>query len=160
MEQWANYFIATASAAAALTGLIFVSVSLNLKMILSMIHLPGRALGSLVLMANILIVSSFCLIPKQSLLWLGIEVLVLGIGVWLILTSLDVQMYRGVEKLYKPHYLQNIYFSQFAIIPYPAAAICFILNLGIAPYLLVAGVTFSFIKSLLDSWVLLVEINR
>ena len=65
MEQWANYFIATAGGAAALTGLIFVSVSLNLKQILAGKHLPGRALGSLILLSNILISGSFCLIPRQ-----------------------------------------------------------------------------------------------
>jgi hypothetical protein len=160
MEQWANYFLATAGAAAALTGLIFVSVSLNLKRILSLAHLPGRALVSLILMSNILIVSSFCLIPKQSFLLVGIEILVLDIIIWIVITRLDLKIYKGVEQKYKTQYLINIVFTQLAIEPYLAAAAYLLCNSDIGLYLLIPGITFSFIKSLLDSWVLLVEINR
>jgi len=61
MGQWANYFIATAGGAAALTGLIFVSVSLNLKQILAGKHLPGRALESRFFFRKILVSGSFLL---------------------------------------------------------------------------------------------------
>jgi hypothetical protein len=160
MEQWANYFIATAGAAAALTGLIFVAVSLNLKRILSVNHLPGRALGSLVLLANILFVSCFCLIPGESFLRLGGEVLVFGIIIWFIVGRMDIKMYIDVEKQYKKHYLQNLFFSQLAVLPYLAGGIFLIMKSTFGFQLIVLGITFSFIKSLVDSWVLLVEINR
>jgi len=160
MEQWSNYFIATAGGAAALAGLLFVSVSLNLKQILAGNHLPGRALGSLILLTNILISGSFCLIPRQPLFFLGCELLVCSATIWIVNTRMDIIMYRGVEKLYKGHYLQNIFFTQLAVLPYIAAGILLLNNSNIAFYCLVPGVTFSFIKSLVDSWVLLIEINR
>jgi hypothetical protein len=160
MEQWANYFLATGGAAAALTGLIFVSVSLNLKRILSLPHLPGRALGSLILLTNILLISSFSLIPGQSIFWLGCEILLVNMILWIVITRMDIAMYKGTEKQYKPHYLQNLFFSQLAIVPYLAAGVCLLLNCNDGFYCLIPGITFSFIKSLIDSWVLLVEINR
>jgi hypothetical protein len=158
--QWANYFVATAGGAAALTGLIFVSVSLNLKRILSIVHLPGRALGSLVLLTNILITGSFCLVPGQSIFWLGYEILALSAIVWFMLSRMDLTMYRAVERKYKGHYFQNIIFTQLAIVPYIVAGIYMATGCKTGFYWLIPGITFSFIKSLTDSWVLLVEINR
>lgn len=158
MDQWANYFLATAGAAAALTGLIFVSVSLNLKRILSITHLPGRALGSLVLLTNILFISSFCLIPRQSHLLLGLEILILDAVIWFSVTMMDVKV--TVEKQYRKHYFRNIFFTQIAIVPYLVGAVYLLWKSGLGFYWLVPGITFSFIKSLLDSWVLLIEINR
>ena len=160
MGQWANYFIATAGGAAALTGLIFVSVSLNLKQILAGRHLPGRALGSLILLSNILISGSFCLIPRQSPTLLGSELASVALIVWTVTTRIDIIMYRDVEKLYKVHYLQNICFTQLAILPYIAGGVFLLNNSPIGFYCLIPGITFSFIKALVDSWVLLVEINR
>jgi hypothetical protein len=160
MEQWANYFVVTAGGAAALTGLIFVSVSLNLKRILSIAHLPPRALGSMVLLTNILLSGSFCLVPGQSVFLLGCEILALGIFIWFSLTRMDLAMYRNVEQQYKKHYFQNIFFTQFAVIPYIAAGIYLITGSRTGFYWLIPGITFSFIKALTDSWVLLVEINR
>lgn len=160
MQQWANYFLATDGAAAALTGLIFVSVSLNLKRILSIPHLPGRALGSLVLLTNIVLVSSFCLIPGQPFILLGCEILAFGIIIWFMTTRMDIKIYESVENQYKKHYFRNLFFTQFAVVPYLVTGVYLILNLDIGFYWLIPGITFSFIKALLDSWVLLVEINR
>jgi len=160
MEPWSNYFIATAGGAAALAGLIFVSVSLNLKKILSMKQLPGRALGSLLLLINILITGSFCLVPGITLFWLGVEIMACGGIVWVLNTRMDVRMFRDIEAEYRPHYLQNLIFTQVAVLPYLTGGIFLLSGSITGLYWLVPGITLSFIKSLLDAWVLLVEINR
>jgi len=140
--------------------LIFVSVSLNLQRILANKHLPERALEALILLANILIVSSLLLIPGQSPFGLGSEIIILDVLLWITVTKLDFKMYRSAEKRFKRNYRQNIVFSQIALFPFLAAGILLILNPNIGIYMFIPGITFSFIKSLVDSWVLLVEINR
>src|ERR1700743_3335418 len=98
-----SYFSTMAEAAATLTGLIFVGLSLNLQRILSIKHLPTRALGSLMLMTNILIVSSFCLVKAQPILWLGVEVLACGLLIWIVNLRMDIAMYKEMIGEYQFH---------------------------------------------------------
>jgi modulator of FtsH protease len=78
-EQWHDMFVAMAGAAAALTGLIFVAVSINLERVLKFPALPPRAVETLSILVGLLVLSVFVLIPGQSLTALGAEILVLGV---------------------------------------------------------------------------------
>jgi hypothetical protein len=155
-----SYFSTMAEAAATLTGLIFVGLSLNLQRILSIQHLPTRALGSLMLMTNILMVCSFCLLKQQPVFWLGVEVLACGLVIWIVITRMDVLMYRDMVRQYKFHYFRNLVFTQLAVLPYLAAGVLLLSGSACGYYWLIPGITISIVKALTDSWVLLVEINR
>jgi hypothetical protein len=48
-EGWGELFLAEAGASAALGGLLFVAVSINLERIVALRSLPGAALGSIVI---------------------------------------------------------------------------------------------------------------
>jgi hypothetical protein len=160
MNEWANFFTAIAGAAATLTGLIFVGVSISLSKILSLPKMPARALGALVVLVNMLIVAVLCLIPGQTAFSLGIELLFISILTWLFTLRLDVGLIKNTEPRYRKYSFQNIVFSQFAILPYIIAGIV-ILNTGFAGiYWLIPGIIFSFIKPVTDAWVLLIEIHR
>ena len=160
MTAWGNFFVALVSAAAALTGLIFVGVSISLARILAIKHLSGRALESLILLANIVILSSLCLVPGQSARLIGIEFLLISAFVWILIFRLDTKMLSAADAVLKKHYRWNILFSQLAMLPYILSGIM-ILNQGFSGiYYLIPGIFFSLIKSLTDAWVLLVEIHR
>jgi modulator of FtsH protease len=117
-------------------------------------------MGSLILLVNILIISSLCLIPAQPVPFLGLEILVLGAGAWTVLSRKDMANYKGLDPVYKSKYIKILVFTQAAILPYLIAGILLLNNREAGLYFLIPGVTFSFFKSLADAWVLLVEINR
>jgi hypothetical protein len=162
MGQWANYFLATAGAASTLTGLIFIGLSINLQKILMItkLHVPSRALGSLLLLTNILIVSSLCLAPKQQMVYMGSEILSTGLMVWVINTWLDFISYKRVEKNLKTQYFKTLFFTQVAIIPFIMAGAVLLSGSGNGIYYLLPGISISFIKCLVDSWFLLVNVNQ
>lgn len=160
ITEWHDLFAATADSAAALTGLVFVGVSINLARILSMTKLPQRALLALTFLLTILILSILMLIPGQSVIVEGVEVTVTGIILWIFTVRMDFSIYKNTTDEFRPLYLFNIGVNQFATIPYIVSGI-FLLNgheSGI--YWIAGGFILCFIKSMMDSWVLLVEINR
>ena len=57
--EWESLFVAEAGASAALAGLLFVALSINLERILKGSGLPGRAGEAIVLLLTVLVVSTF-----------------------------------------------------------------------------------------------------
>jgi modulator of FtsH protease len=160
MQEWNDLFVAVAGAAAALTGLIFVGVSISLEKILSLPSLPNRALISLILLLTILTFSILLLVPGKTRSLIGYELTIIGLVVWISVTKIDLKIHRLKEQQYKRRNLLNILLNQLAIIPYTRARLC-ILFIGDAGfYWIVPAFILSFIKSVLDAWVLLIEINR
>src|SRR5580658_4933303 len=63
---WANFFAAEVGAAAALSGLVIVAISINLQRILSFPQLPGLAAEMLIMLVGALLICSFGLMPDQT----------------------------------------------------------------------------------------------
>src|SRR6202167_3453014 len=76
---WANFFVAEVGAAAALSGLIIVAISINLQRILSFPQLPGRAAEMLMMLVGALLACSVGLVPAQPMKLLGVEILAAGL---------------------------------------------------------------------------------
>lgn len=152
LNDWHDLFVVTCGAAAALTGLIFVGVSLNLTKILAYETLPNRALLSLVLLLNILVVSILFLIPAQTTFILGLEILVVGILFYIAITKIDISNYRKTDSKYKKQYRIHMTIDQLAIIPYVVAGIAILYYDEKGIYFIVPGIIFSFCKSIFDAW--------
>ena len=71
--EWSDLFVASAGASAALTGLVFVAVSINVERILSLPGLPERALETVLVLLGGVVVSIIGLAPGQSREALGLE---------------------------------------------------------------------------------------
>jgi hypothetical protein len=93
-DGWGELFLAEAGASAALAGLLFVAISINLERILQGTGLPGRAGEAIVLLVAVLVVSTLGLVPGQSPTVLGAELLGAGLVAWLILVVIDVRAVR------------------------------------------------------------------
>ena len=75
LAAWTGFFTAVTSAAAALAGLLFVAVSINLKNILEGTSmLPARAAETLAVLLFVVISCALALVPQDVEL-LGTEIL-------------------------------------------------------------------------------------
>lgn len=160
MIDWTTFFAAQLGASAALAGLLFVGISINMAKILKYTLLVNRALQSLILLGTILIVSSFSLVPDQSVAFLGVETIIVGASVWAMVTILSVRNLRVVEKQYRRSQIGEVLLTQVAVLSYVAAGIVMITLGSEGVNLIVPAVVASFVVVLIDAWVLLVEINR
>ena len=82
MGEGESVFVAEVGASAALAGLVFVGVSINLDKVLHAPGLPGRAGEALIVLLAVLIVSSLLLGPAQGLTLIGLELVVVGLADW------------------------------------------------------------------------------
>jgi modulator of FtsH protease len=152
--------IAEAGASAALTGLVFVAVSINLQRVLTYPSLPGRAGESIAQLFSVLIITTLCLVPNQSLTWLGWELLLLGAGQWTVLGALQVR-YKLRHRDEPWHWIgTRVVLNQLSSIPVFAAGLSLLLHAGGGLYWLVPGILFLLIAGIFHAWVLLVEILR
>jgi hypothetical protein len=160
MEKWHDLFVATAGSTAALTGLIFVAVSINLDRILAFPRLAERALISLILLLTVMIVSVIMLIPDLEWTTYGIVLLLLSLLVLLIVARIDILIYSRTERIYKKRYGTMVMLNQVAILPYFVSATLLYFTYEEGMFWIVGGFFFCVVKAVIDAWVLLIEINR
>jgi modulator of FtsH protease len=160
MSGWDSFFVAQVGASAAVAGLVFVGVSINLDKILKYAGLPGRALALIVLILA-LITSSLMLVPGQLNTLIGAELLGVGLLAWIWVVALDALNLRQLEPRYRKAWvLLRIALSQFATLPIIIAGAVTLAQGTPSFYWLVPGVLVCFLVAFFDAWVLLIKINR
>ena len=157
-ELWHDFFIGVAGAAAALTGLLFVSLSINLQQILQQGWLPRRAGLTVVLLFEALVIAVLGLVPGQSSVALGVELLMLGLGAWLFATG--VYTVRRPAVSYQAPIVVGVVTSQLATLPVVVAGASLVAQGGGGLYWLVPGIVLLLGVGVMNAWVLLVEILR
>jgi modulator of FtsH protease len=155
---WENFFVAEVGAAAALSGLLFVAVSINLARILAIPHLPERAGETLLLLLGVLAVATFGLIPGQTARALGLEVLGAGALAWMHTVRMQLRAYRDAEA--RQWLAGRVAGTQLATLPFVVSGALLATGHASGLYWMVPGVLASFGASILNAWVLLVEILR
>lgn len=162
MAQWSGFFSAEVSASAALAGLIFVSASINLARVLSpeFPSLPNRVLEALIALLAVLSLSSLLLAPAQPLWVSAVEMLSIGAADWLVITWIQLRDWRRIDRRYLRNIVMRGALAQVATLPFVAAGIVTLTTGSAGFYVLLPGVIASFALAFLDSWVLLIEINR
>lgn len=156
---WTDLFVATVGATAALTGLIFVGVSINLTRITAYKGLPERALEAIVLLLTAMAVSIFGLVPQDALI-LGIELLVLGLGGAAAVGIFQSVQWRSLDPKFKAHLLGRAALEQVAVLSLAVAGTTLVLHAGGGLYWVAPALALSIVASVLNAWVLLVEILR
>ena len=159
-SQWSGFFSAEVGAAAALTGLLFVAVSINLTRIIAYPHLTPRAAKAFVTLLGVLFAASLCLAPGQSRELLGSELVLIGSGVWVTITRMQWKHSRGNPYINRAQKWLHGVLAQMSAIPVIVCGVSLFFSRGGGLYWLFSAVLISFASALLDAWVLLIEIQR
>ena len=160
MSDWENFLLGELGASATLTGLIFVGVSVNLMKITTRATLTNRALEALVALIVVLFISSLLLIPGQTFLAVGIEVLLIGLINWMVVGLLQLDSLHKMQPQYRLQFIPYIVLSQLAALSFVIAGIVLLILGTGGLYWIVAATLLSFLAAFTDAWILLIEINR
>jgi hypothetical protein len=160
-EAWRDFFTTAAGASATLVGLVIVAISVNIQRILEHPQLPSRGgatVGALVL----ILVSSMAELIPQAISSLAIEICVLGFVVWLLqLWSARHTAIAYLESRLPLHTAAiGIAIGQLQAIPFMIVGIFLLTRQPAGPYLIAGAILATFILSVVNIWVLLVEILR
>jgi hypothetical protein len=155
---WENFFVAEVGAAAALTGLLFVAVSINLTRILAIKHLPGRAAETLIVLVGVLFMATCGLVPGQGQVAFGCEVGAVGAVVWAAVVRTQWRARHDPEA--RRWIRGRVVTTQAACLPFVIGGGLLARGNPAGLYWLVPGVLASFAAGALNAWVLLVEILR
>ncbi len=161
IDAWQTFAGALATAAAALAGLVFVGVSINLKAIIASRRLVNRAGEALVHLIGVLLASTLVLVPTQQRRALGIELVILGVIVLASVLLLQRPTPHESER-WAPRATIALRagFGGFGAAAPIVAGVSLIAGSGGGFDWWVAGVIASYVAALLGAWVLLVEIMR
>jgi hypothetical protein len=155
-SAWSDLFVASAGAAAALTGLVFVAVSINLRAILKHPGLPERALETLILLLGVLTASIFVLIPRQGTTALGVELAVQSVACLVVISKLI----KRSPQAKRSWTVNRAALAACGTVPFLLGSISLLAQRGGGLGWVVGGVIAALIGAVLNAWVLLIEILR
>jgi hypothetical protein len=157
-SEWTDLFVAAAGASAALTGLVFVAVSINIQEILRLPGVPDRALATLMLLLGAVVISLLPLIPDQSGAALGLELVLVGLA---FIAVIGVTGGRSFTRSDNPAVrIELVVLAGLGTFPYVVGGVLVLADAGGGLYWVIAGVIGAIVGAVLNAWVLLVEILR
>ena len=145
---WQNFYVMMGSANAALTGLVFVALSIHLKEVLEHPILKPRAVIALVILATQIVIAAIVLTPQSSQL-MGVEILVVNLV--FIATSLRQRVSLSVTPASLVTFVFRFGFSY--------AAISLILGVGGGFYVLALVLVLTLGRTMASCWALLTALE-
>jgi hypothetical protein len=145
---WQNFYVMMGTANAALTGLVFVALSIHLREVLEHPRLRPRAVVALVILTTQIVISAIVLAPQPREL-MGLEILVLNV----IFVVLSVR--TGVTiAISRPALIS------FAIrAAYSYAGISLLLGVGGGFYILAVVIVLTLGRTMVSCWALLTALE-
>jgi modulator of FtsH protease len=160
VSGWENFLVAEVGAAAALSGLVFVAVSINLAKILTKPSLPRRAGQAIAMLMAVLLAATLLLVPGQTTTVAGWELVAVGLIALALPTGMQLIRLWGRREEVGGRTIVNGLVSQLPTLPFVIAGVSLLTRTGGGMYWLVPAVVCSLIAGTLYGWVLLVEILR
>jgi hypothetical protein len=160
LGSWHVFFSTQAEVSATLTGLVFVALSINLKQILSLPGLAGRAGEALLLLLLPVLVGLAGVLPQSGTRPFGAEILVLGL-IEVVVVSLILAAGNRV-RADRPtvEYVMRVVMAECAVLPTVIAGALLAGGHPGGVWWQAAGTGLCIVAGVIDAWVLLVEILR
>ena len=151
--------MAGAGAPAALAGLVFVAVSINVDRILGFRGLPARALATVMLLLSVVIVCLIGLIPGQSRAALGGELLGVGVVFAVVILGLTRRSMAGRDGE-RARTVGHWLLVGLGTVPVVLGAVSLLAEAGGGSTGWRRGSCSRRLAGVVNAWVLLVEIRR
>ena len=158
--NWGLAFTATAGAAAALTGLLFVALSINLKQIIANPGLVARAIEVLIVLAAVLFLSTLLLMPGQPNGAGAIEIIVTAVAVSTVVGWIQMRTDRKALGISRVSFAMRVVGAQTGPILLIAGAVSLLAGAGGGIYWVIPALLAMIAVSIIGAWVMLVEILR
>jgi len=160
LHSWQNVFSTQAAVGATLTGLVFIALSINLKQILEVPGLAGRAGEALLLLMLPVLVGLFGVLPQTSVRALGAEFLGLGVievasVTWIIVGAREAARNRPTHE-----FRFRSVAAELGVLPTVVAGGILVAGNASGLWWQAAGTALAIVAGVSDAWVLLVEILR
>ena len=159
--EWKDFFITAAGASAALAGLVTVAISVNVQRILEQPQLPSRG-GATVAALVLILVSSMAELIPQSRAAFAIEISLFGFIVWLLHMWSARHMVLAYSESRVPLHQSVIAIAigQLEAIPFMIGGVLLLIGRRAGPYWIAWGIIATFVFSVVNTWILLIEILR
>ena len=95
LDQWQNFFLMVGGGAAALAGLVFIAMSINLSIITRDATHKNRAIATMTGFTAVFMICALALIGRQDYQWIGVEWLVVS----LVPTITYIRVYIQAKKM-------------------------------------------------------------
>jgi hypothetical protein len=160
LESWTAAFTAVASSAAALTGLLFVALSINLDRVIKGAGLVARAVEVLLLLVGVLIIATLLLMPGQGVGPAATEILVIAILMSSLLASIHVRAPRHALGVTRANFVMRVVGDHMGPLFLIIGAISLLTGNGGGLYWVVPALVAAMVAAIIGAWVMLVEIVR
>jgi hypothetical protein len=165
VDEWIPFAQAQLGGAAALAGLVFVALSINLRLVLASPFLVRRAAEAIVQFGGILAVSTVVMIPGQGAVALGWELVILGVGLLIAIGVLQrgrfwIDPATGERTTVELSVVIRRVFGFGAPLFVVIAGVSLVAGSGGGLHWWVGAVLLAFSAALSGAWVLLIEIMR
>lgn len=161
-SSWQNFYVMTGGAAAALTGLLFVAMSLHAQAIMGNRFYRNRAITTLMSLTSQLLLAGAVLIPGVSLTTLGL--LVEGAALFFLAVTIRGILTRGPEtsgvRMPWSRQIVELVGGTTWLVLFNAAGISLLIHAGGGFYVLAAVMFVMFAWNIYVAWVLITEISE
>src|SRR5690606_4525833 len=122
--------------------------------------LSGRAAETIAMLLGALLTSSLMLVPVQDQPWLGMELLLVAAIAWWVPVRIQFKDRTKISPQAVRTFPQRVLITQFATAPAIGAGVLLVVGSPAGYAVLAIGVLVTFFASVMNAWVLLVEILR